>query len=96
MLKLFVVLNSVHKLSLGGRLSDGYALLARDGLSAVIAYMRDSGDMSSTVMAYDLEGISDLFSYAAKLNGEDLIISNGDKIYVLLPTTLVAQSRLPF
>lgn len=96
MLRMFIVLNSLHKLSLGGRLSDGYALLARDGLSAIVAYMRDGGNMDYAVMAYDIEGIDDLFSCAARLNGEDLIISNGDKIYVLLPTTLVTRAKLPF
>lgn len=94
-LKPFVVVNEFGREIGGVMLCEIYAVWATNGLNAIVAFARDGKLSLGSTMAYniDWEFYGD---FCAKLNGCDLIISNGVKIMTVLPITIVKQDKLPF
>lgn len=89
----FVVISEYGRELGGVMVCEIYATYAASGVHAISAYLRDRGSIEGKVMSY-MVSWGKYGEWCARLNGMDLIISNGAKIITVEPCATAEQKRM--
>jgi hypothetical protein len=94
-LKQYIVVNEFGKEINSVMMPAVYAVWATSGFNAIVAFIRDGRPDIGNTMSYNVDW--DKFAdFCVRLNGCDLLISNGEVIITVVPLVIVKQDRLPF
>lgn len=97
MLTEMIVMEDCPRHRAGIKAGDAYRVWAKRGLNAIMGYVVDNGMCyNNRLLAFSIEGLDTRNLSIVRLLDDDLLLSGGDKLYIIEPICVVTQSRMPF